>query len=144
MTLWTSALVAAALLLVAAGLIFWNLRQWRSIRPESLAENEYGYRWRQFRRRIQTSAMLGLAGAAFFAGDLLHEWIDSDLFFLIYYLALLLLILWIVALAVVDVWATKFYYDRLRNKYFNEKLKLEAELRRRQARGSNGKPPEAE
>jgi hypothetical protein len=86
--------------------------------------------------------MLGLAGAALFGGELLHEWIDSNLFFFIYYLALLLLILWVMVLAVIDVWATKFYYDRLRNKYFHEKFKLEAELRRRQAQDSNGEPPE--
>jgi hypothetical protein len=144
MDLWFSAVVSGLLLLVAAGLILGHLRQWRRVRPELLAKDEYDYRRRQFRRRMQTSTMLGLAGAAFFAGELLPRWIDSNLFLLLYWTAVLLLILWVVLLAAADIWATKSYYGRLRNAYFHEKLKLETELRRAQAARSNGKPPKTQ
>ncbi|MBN2580841.1 MAG: hypothetical protein JXB10_17780 [Pirellulales bacterium] len=140
MDLWFSAVVSGMLLLVSGGLILGHLRQWRRVRPELITQDEYDYRRRRHRRRMQTSVMLGLAGAAFFVGELLPRWIDSDLFFLLYWAAVLLLILWVVLLAAADIWATKAYYGRIRNAYFHEKLKIEAELRRAQSPRSNGKP----
>jgi hypothetical protein len=140
MNFWYSAVVFGLLLLAAAGLFFWNLRQWRKVRPESISKDEHDYRRRQFRRRLQSSAMLGAAGVAIFVPELLPQKITENPYFLLYWVAVMLMVLWVVLLAAVDIWATKFYYDRLRNAYFHEKLKLEAELRRAQTTRSNGKP----
>jgi UDP-N-acetylmuramyl pentapeptide phosphotransferase/UDP-N-acetylglucosamine-1-phosphate transferase len=143
MDLLPSALISGLLLLAASAWLVWHVRQWRRVQAASITPEEYDYRWRQFRRRMQTSTMLGIIAVAIFFGVLLERWIIWKPFFVIYWLAVLLLLLWVMVLAMVDIWATKFYYDRLRNSYFHEKLKLEAELRRQQAVRSNGKPPKA-
>jgi UDP-N-acetylmuramyl pentapeptide phosphotransferase/UDP-N-acetylglucosamine-1-phosphate transferase len=144
MSLLTSGIISGFLVLVASGWLVWHVRQWEKVDRESISPEEYGYRHRQVRRRMQTSTMLGIIAVAIFFGKLLEQWITSSLFFLVYWLAVLLLLLWMVVLAMVDIWATKFYYDRLRTTYFHEKLKLEAELHRKQAVRSNGKPPKSD
>ena len=56
---------------------------------------------------------------------------------------MLALIGWIVALTAADLWATKVYFGRLRDRYQLEQVRLQAELRRLQtqrAAGSNGRP----
>jgi hypothetical protein len=140
MELWYTAALSGLLLLVAAGLMLWHVRQWRRVRPELITKDEHDYRRRKYRRRMQSSAMLGLAGAAIFIPEVLPKDITGSPFFLLYWLAVLLLVVWTMLLAAVDFWATKVYYDRLQNAYFHEKMKLEAELRRAEDARSNGKP----
>jgi hypothetical protein len=55
----------------------------------------------------------------------------------------LVLVLWLGALALTDMWATKRYYGSLRYDYRVEQARLEAELRRIQAARGNGKPSQS-
>jgi hypothetical protein len=51
---------------------------------------------------------------------------------------MILLVCWVILLALVDAWATKHHFGRLRDKCMVEKLRLEAEVRRIQAAKGNG------
>jgi len=133
-----SALVSLALLLAAVGLMVWHARAWGRARADRAAD-ELDFQRRRFRRRMQTSAMLGLLAVALFVGELLTSRIQSPWFRLTYWSGVLLGVVWIGLLAAADVWASKYHYDRLRQSYLIEEAKLQAELRRIQAKRSNGK-----
>jgi hypothetical protein len=131
--------VSLVLLLAAAGLIVSHIRSWREyVRLEANAE-DFDYRRRQYRRRMQTSAMLGILGIAVPAGYLLTLWLDSGWFAVAYWTAIMGLAFWVVLLALVDIWATKHHFGRLRDKCFIERVKLEAELHHLQSIRGNGK-----
>jgi len=125
-------LVSVPLLLIAAGMIVWHIGAWRSFQQQELDAGERNYRWRQFRRRMQTSVMLGLLAVAFPVGDVLTGRIPAD-WLVIYWLATILLACWIVLLGLVDIWATRFYFGRLHDKCMVEQIKVQAELRRLEA-----------
>jgi hypothetical protein len=132
-------LVSLLLLLVAVGLIVSHVRSWRAyVRYEANAES-FDYRRRQFRRRMQTSAMLGILAVAMPAGYLLTIWINSGWFALVFWMAVIGLACWVALLALVDIWATKHHYGRLRYECQVEQARLQAELRRIQAFRGNGK-----
>ncbi len=143
MTAW---LLSGFLVACAAGLIGWHLRSWRAAQRATLDAPERDYHRRQFRRRMQTSVMLALVGASLPVGQWIMErarvlgpdtiWPRVGVFF---WGGVLLLLAWVGVLALGDMWATKFYYGRLRDRYRIEQTKLEAELRRLQRNRGNGK-----
>jgi hypothetical protein len=141
MEFWPTLLISALLLLTALGLMYWHLRSWRGAQSADLAENELDFYRRQFRRRIQSSAMLAILAVLIFIGELLPLWISSRLFLIVYWAAALLLVLWVALLAVADFWATKYHYGQLREKCLIEQAKLHAEIRRVRSVRGNGKPP---
>ena len=123
-------------------LMAWHIRAWESFRRREADAAEVNYRRRQFRRRMQTSAMLALAAIALGVGQPLTVWVNSAWFTPLYWLAVLLLVGWMVLLAVVDAWASRVYYGRLQQQCRLEEIKLQAEVRRLQAVRGNGKPDE--
>jgi hypothetical protein len=141
MDIWSSLLISVLLLLAALGLMYWHVLSWRRAQLADLAAGELDFYRRQFRRRIQTSAMLGILAVLIFAGVVLAKWIDSQLFFIIYWAAALLLVIWVALLAGADIWATQFHFGQLRQKCLIEQAKLHAEIRRVQSVRGNGKPP---
>jgi hypothetical protein len=141
MDLWSSALVSSLLVACAAGLMVWHVGAWRAAGRGQWDAAEHDYRRRQFRRRMQTSAMLGVAGAAIFVGQLLVPWAGSALFTVLFWGGTVLLLLWIALLAVADIVATKYHFGRLRHDNLVEQARLQAEIRRLQAARRNGEPP---
>jgi hypothetical protein len=140
--LWSTALVSLFLVGAAGGLILWHLRAWRQVaRETTLEERERDFRWRQFRRRMQTSAMLGLLGVAIFVGRLLMAIPASPLVIFVYWGGVLVLLLWMFLLALVDAWATRYHFSRMRHECFIEQVKLQAEVDRLRAAGGNGRAP---
>jgi UDP-N-acetylmuramyl pentapeptide phosphotransferase/UDP-N-acetylglucosamine-1-phosphate transferase len=134
---------ALVLCLSSAGLIAWHVRAWKRIQQSDIDQRERNFRHRQYRRRMQTSAMLGLLGVAIFVGQLLMTLATSQLFLVIYWCCVLALLLWMAILAVADMAATSFYYSREKNTYIAEHAKLQGELlraREEEARRRNGKP----
>ena len=107
MDIWSSLLISILLLLAALGLMYWHVRSWRKAQLADPSPGELDFYSRQFRRRIQTSAMLGILAVLIFAGELLTWWISSHVFFFIYWIAALLLVMWVALLAGADIWATK-------------------------------------
>ena len=134
----SSTAVAVFLLLCAAGLMTLHVCAWRKSKRQELEASELDFRRRQFRRRMQTSAMLGVLAVAIFIGPLITERGPPTLVF-IFWGGTLLVVCWVGLLAVVDVIATKFHFGRLREKYLIEQAKLQAEIRRIQAKRGNGK-----
>ena len=139
MDIYSLALMSLLLLLAAAGLMVSHVRSWRVFQRQDLDAEEFDYRRRQFRRRMQTSAMLGILAVVMFAGQTLAEWLESPMSSVILWLVVLLGVCWIALLAVVDIWATQHHYRRLQDKCLIEQAKLQVELRRLQALQGNGK-----
>ena len=131
----------------AMGLIVWHVRSWQAQQQAGLDADELNYRRRQFRRRMQSSAMLaGVAAALPVGAWLLPRWPKVAV---LVWGGILLLLVWVGVLGLADIWDTKYYYGKLRAGYRLEQTRLQAELRRlrdhREARaspaGGNGRPP---
>jgi UDP-N-acetylmuramyl pentapeptide phosphotransferase/UDP-N-acetylglucosamine-1-phosphate transferase len=138
----SSVLIALALCISSAALMVWHIRAWRRLQNADIEPREREFRRRQCRRRMQTSAMLGLLGVAIFVGQVLMT-LDTPLFLVIYWSGVLLLLLWMAILAVADMVATSFYYSREKNDYLVEHARLQGELllaREKEAKARNGKP----
>jgi hypothetical protein len=140
MDIWSSLIISILLLLAALGLVYWHVYSWRKVQLADLATGELDFYRRQFRRRIQTSAMLGILAVLIFAGELLTWWISSQIFFICYWAAALLLVIWVALLAAADIWATQYHFGKLRQKCLIEQAKLQAEIRRVKSVRGNGKP----
>jgi hypothetical protein len=136
------ALVPLLLLAGAAALIAAHLRAWRAAQRRELDSADLEFRRRQFRRRMQTSAVLALLALALLAGQWLVPWINSKLYAIIYWSAVLAVLGWVGLMAVVDLVATHYHYTRLRQHCQVEQAKLKVQLQRAQVSGNGrGKPP---
>ena len=141
MVSWFSTLVALALLFAACGLIVWHVRMWRRAERRSSDGQGLDYYRRQYRRRMQTSALLALVAVAIFVGQFITR---PPVAVLVFWGGVLLVLFWIGLLAVADVVATKLHFARLRAHYRVEEAKLQMELRRIRGAGGNGEPPEGD
>ncbi|MGA2621317.1 MAG: hypothetical protein ABSF26_27145 [Thermoguttaceae bacterium] len=138
MDFWSSFLVSLVLLASAAGLMVWHVRSWRSVRGGQLEPREVEFHRRQYRRRMQTSAMLAVLGLAILAGQQLTSLLGPK-FAGPFWGGVLLLVAWMALLALADILATQQHFFRLRNHYLVERAKLQAELRRVRPEPTNGK-----
>ena len=140
MDIWSSLLISSFLLLCAAGLMASHVRSWRNVlgQRQGLDSREFDYRWRQYRRRMQTSAMLGLLAVALLVGQLIQRLSLPPLAVFVFWGGVLLLVVWLALLAVADIVATKHYFGKLRRDFLIEQAKLQAELRRIQQLRGNG------
>ncbi|NLE36433.1 MAG: hypothetical protein GX621_00245 [Pirellulaceae bacterium] len=134
MELLVTNLVAAAVILASVGLMWWHLRVRQRHRREELSPTDYDFHRRQFRRRIQTSAMLGILGILIAASSM----VEPPMVKVLFYVGMLGLTLWIVLLAMADAVVSRVHYARLRNDCVVERARLEIEARRLRA-GGNGK-----
>jgi len=130
-------LVSALLVAVSVGMMVLHVRTWRTFRQQELDEEDFDYRRRQYRRRMQTSAMLGLLAIALSVGHVLIEWVHSDWFAIIFWGITMLVACWVGLLALVDLWATKHHFGRLHHRCLVEQAELQAELRRAIADNAN-------
>lgn len=139
MEYWSSALLSLVLLLYAGGTMAAHVRTWRRVQEGGGEPGELAFRYRQFRRRMQTSAMLGLLAVALFVGQQIAF---SAFWAGIFWGVVLLLAVWIGLLAVADMIATRHHFAQLRQSYLLEGRKLEAEIRRIRASQQNGEAAE--
>jgi len=136
----SSILISLVLLVSGGGLMAWHVVAWRRWRSQDVEARERNYRRRQFVRRMQTSAMLGLLGVAIIVGQVLTPWLRSLMFTVLFWGGVLVLVLWMGLLALADIVATQQHFGRLHNETLVERAKLQAEARRLQAGQGNGKP----
>ncbi len=139
----SSFLVALVLVATSVALVVRHVRVWKRLNGEGLEERELDFRRRQFRRRVQTSAMIGLLGVAIVVGQLLLDFVKSPRFLVYYWIGVLAILLWILLLAVADMMATSAHYSRERSDLAVGHAKLQLELRKareRAGRRHNGKP----
>ena len=113
-----------------------HVRAWRTSRQQPLDADELNYRRRQFRRRMQTSAMVGVLAVALSTGHFLAFWIHSDWFELGFWGVTMLVACWLILLALVNLWATKRHFARQHDRGLVEQVRLAAEARR--LMGGNG------
>jgi hypothetical protein len=139
MDIWSSLLISVFLLTASIGLMFWHISSWRNTKLDDLPANEMDFYRRQFRRRIQTSAMLGVLAIGLYAWEILTKWVTSQLILMIYIGVMFILVIWVALLAFADIWATKYHFGRLHQKCLIEQAKLNAEVRRVQSVRGNGK-----
>ena len=139
MNIYAVVVISLLLLLAAVGLMISHVRAWWAFRRQELDAENFDYRRRQFRRRMQTSAMLGLLAVALLAGPVLIQWVHSIWFAIGFWGLTMLLACWVVLLAVVDIWATKHHFGRLHHRCLVEQAKLQAEISRVQAGKGDGK-----
>jgi hypothetical protein len=132
-------IVSSFLVLATVVLMISHVRAWRGFQREDLTEEELDFRRRQFRRRMQTSGMLGLMAVAVAVGYFLIIWFRSGWLALLFGIVLIAMVCWIGLLAIVDVWATKHHFSRMRDRCIVEQAKLRAEINRMEAFRGNGK-----
>ncbi len=131
---------SVAVLAGAAALMGWHVRQWRSAQARVLEKAELDYRRSQFRRRMQTTALFGLATASLpFGLPLIRAWPQAGA---IYWAVVVLLLLWAIVLGLADMLAIKVFYGRLHHRNRLEQARLEIEMRRLQAGRSAAKAGE--
>jgi hypothetical protein len=129
------ALFSLLLLLFSGVLMLMHWRSWRVFRLEDLPQSEHDYRRRQFRRRMQASGMIGILGIALFVGksfflgrESLIPWIEDVVIIVTYWFAVLLITVWMILLALVDLWATRRYVTRICEDDLLKQTSLHADL----------------
>jgi sterol desaturase/sphingolipid hydroxylase (fatty acid hydroxylase superfamily) len=141
MELWCTIAVGLALSATATGLMVSHVRTWRRFEESGDAADprERGYRRRQFRRRVQTSALLGLLALAMVAG----HWMTSPPWrpwaFTVYWGIVLIVVAWVALLALADLVSTRLYFGHVRERYRWEETRLKAELERMKEEGRRRK-----
>ena len=128
-------LVPLAIVTLSGFLMAWHVRQWRAEQAGDQNADERRYQRGRFRRRMQASAMLCLAGTAMYAGQLIDAQRTPTLY-VFFWCGVALLVFWVMSLALADILATRLHIARLKRQRLVEEAKLQAELAR--ARGSNG------
>ena len=103
-----SFIAAAVLLAVSALLIGRHLATWRRVAATSRDADERDFRWRQFRRRVQTSGLLGTVGLAISLGEVL-PWSVAKL---VCWAAAVIFTVWMMLLAVADLVATRVHLSQ--------------------------------
>ncbi len=107
--MWSTLLFALSLLATSAVLILWHVLSWRRADHGALADAEYRFYRNQFRRRLQTSALLGLVGLLALA-DL---WIANVVTRAVLWCVILLIVLWTLVLAGSDWLASRLHFQKL-------------------------------
>ena len=98
-----ASLVALSLLLLAT---HWN--SWRKADHGGLSDRDQEFHRRQFRRRIQSSGMLGLIGLLMLGSLWLEEtWAQAML-----WVGLCFALLWVIGMALLDWWLSSTHYGR--------------------------------
>ncbi len=127
---WVSLGFSLVLLAASAVMLWSHQRTWRHLQEPPLEAREHDFHRRQFRRRMQTSAMLGLLAVTIFIGHWMTSPPLAPLAWLIFWGFVVLLVLWMSLLAMADLLVTRFHYRRLRDDYLAQQTRLQAELRR--------------
>jgi hypothetical protein len=129
--------VALVLLAVSAALLWSHWTTWRRVRDERLEGAERRFAWGQFRRRMQSSGMVGIVGALMLAAP----WVRAPLAVLFYWSGIVLLLVWIILLATADALATRVHFSQLRRDDLIEEIQLRARLSQlRRQNGHDGSP----
>jgi hypothetical protein len=129
--------LATLLIALGTGLMIWQVRCWRRLQKTAASERELTFARRQFSRRRQSSLLIVAVGIAVAVGEL----VTAPLASLCYWSGVLLLVLWIVGIALIDVAATQQYFGLHRAVHDAEELLLKRDLRRGGEFRQNGHPP---
>ena len=117
-----------------------HVRAWRAFQRQEFETEEFDYRRRQFRRPDADQRHAGPAGGRPAGGHRAYHLAPLRLARCLFYCLAMIVVVFLgrACWPLVDAWATKHHYGRLRHQCLVEKLKLEAEIRRIQAVKGNG------
>ena len=128
-------LFGLGVLLMRSHRIAWKRQQ----NDSSLDEGERTYLQRRYRRRMQTSGLIATLGLLIPAGAALMVWKTDVVLMTCYWIAVLLLTVWVAVMGAGDLAATgahtRVALDRLRA----QQQALEQQLEEIKTRGSNGR-----
>jgi UDP-N-acetylmuramyl pentapeptide phosphotransferase/UDP-N-acetylglucosamine-1-phosphate transferase len=135
------ALIALLLLIASVVAIRWHRRTWvyQRQRPD-LPEEHRAFHHRQYRRRMQLSSMLGVAGLAVFVGTVLLSPKGTPRLFILWWCGTLLLLLWIALLALADLLAIRNFTRRDFQHIADQQHVLRARLRALRKQQEHRKP----
>ncbi len=137
--MWWSIVFGVLLLVFSVVMLRRHVATWRAARDGKKDERARDFAFRQYRRRMQGSAMIGIIGVAVIAGI----WITDNTAALFFWLGVTLVVFWMALLALADLLATRHYYSQLQREQLEEHAALRGELERLKRRDGNGKPPGA-
>jgi hypothetical protein len=100
--------VSSGLVLLALALLGVHWNSWRKADHGGLAEREREFYRRQFRRRILSSGMLGLAGLMMLSS----QWVETSVGQALLWIIILLAMLAVLLLATADWWSTRMHFVR--------------------------------
>ena len=102
-------------------------RSWRNAQlNQDLAPNERRYALSQYRRRMQASGIIGVLGAAIGCEPLVPR---EPFWYVLYLVTVTGACFAIVVLALMDAWASRQQYARIRTEHLTAEVKLSRELR---------------
>ena len=135
-----------ALVVLGAWLIHWHHTAWVVHRADAATDREKRHYRLQYRRRVQVAALLILLGILLPAGTWMTEnaivqrknvqWMT------VFWIAVLILALWIMLLATLDWLSTRMHARAARaalGTLARKQRELEAEIERLRNKGSNGR-----
>ncbi len=125
--------------LIAAGLLWWHMREWREAQECNLDDNERRFRARRFRRRMQASGMLALIGVAIAGGQTIDARQHPSLF-VYFWFGVIVLVFWTCALALADALSSHLQVTRNLRQHHIVRAQLAAEIARHQQQKSDTLP----
>src|SRR6188474_475685 len=104
--MWPTLIFSGLLIFTSLILVGMHVKAWREADHGGLAEREYNFHRRQYRRRMQSSGMLGIIGLLILG----HLWIRDNTMLALYWTGVLGLLVWPVLLAASDFAASRVHY----------------------------------
>jgi len=135
-----SLLLATFLAALGAGLMLWHLRAWRAAQQDAPDTRDWTFARRQFSRRRRVSLLIVALGVLIAAGEFIHDPVLA----LAYWSGTLLLVLWIVLLAILDMAASHQHFGLQRAQRDAEEAILLRQYRKEFGHQTNGHPPGGE
>lgn len=138
-----AAICGAALVALSALLIRSHRRAWRKQQADTtLDEFERKHLFKRFRRRVQTSSLIGILGVAIALGDSV-VWRVGGLGAGLYWIGILLVAMWVMLLALGDMATSRAHYRAAaaRMKLQREALEKQAEMLKQPPKLKGDIPP---
>ncbi len=121
----TSTNIFSFVVVVTSSLLgVWHIRTWEAIKATKPTRRELDFAWRQTRRRIKVSAMLGLVGVAAFVS----QFFDNPVLRIGIWAVVVMLVFWMTVLAAIDVVAIRRHFAQILSGQHAEQTKLHDEF----------------
>lgn len=123
------------LVAVSGGLLLWNVLSGRHSARREQDESIRRYEQALMKRRLRTSAAVGLVGLALIGG----AWIAAPLSAALYWLGILLAVLWITCVALADMVSARAFYQRMHAQQLAKNAALRTQIEQFRRRQGNGR-----
>jgi len=117
--------VGASLLTLALLMNYRHVAVWKAARDQPADAPQQRYLWRQCRRRVLASSLIGMVGVAVMLGT----WLTGTIAAAVYWSAVVSVVIWTVYLAVADVRDSQRYFAREKQGQREEYEALRSEMK---------------